>query len=173
MGNNYILVGMPGAGKSTVGKFLANKLDYDFIDLDCLIEELEGVSITDIFKSCGEEYFRLLETRVIKSLASMENKVIATGGGSFEKEENRSLLKELGHVIYLYAAPELLHERIKDTTGRPLLNVDEPQKEIKLLFDKRHGNYGLADCVIDTTCLSVYNIAEEIIKVVNGKNTGN
>ena len=168
MGNNYILIGMPGSGKTTIGKLLARRLNYGFVDMDSLIEELEGVSIRDIFALKGESYFRELETRVINTLSGAENKILSTGGGTFENEENRAMLKTLGKVIYLYSAPEVLYERLKGDTYRPLLQVDNPQEEIKKLFDSRESNYRLADCVIDSSNLDTYNVVDEIIRVVNG-----
>ena len=173
MGNNYILIGMPGSGKTTAGKILAKRLDYKYIDMDSLIEEFEGISVRDIFTLKGEEYFRSLETRVINTFSEVENKVIATGGGTFENEENRAMLKTLGKVIYLYTEPDILYGRRKDDTYRPLLQVDNPHEEIKKLLDKRESNYRLADCIIDTSNLDTYNVVDEIIRIVNGENTGN
>ena len=168
MADNYILIGMPGSGKTTAGKILAQKLNYGFIDMDSFIEEFEGLSISDIFSLHGEEYFRSLETRIINTFAGAEKKIISTGGGTFEKEENRAVLNSLGKVIYLYANPEVLFKRLENDTNRPLLQVESPENKIKMLFDIRDKNYRLADCVIDTSNLDTYNVVEKIIKVING-----
>ena len=164
MGNNIILIGLPGSGKTTVGKLLAKKLEYQFIDMDSLIEEFEGLSIKDIFTQKGEEYFRELETRIIKSFSGIEKKVISTGGGTFEKEENQQLLKNLGKVIYLYTDPETIYERIKNDKGRPLLQTENPLETLKKLFSQREKNYKFADYTIDTTNNNPYNVIDEIIK---------
>ncbi len=173
MESNYILIGMPGSGKTTVGKLLAQKTGYVYLDLDTIIEELEGVSISDIFANNGEEYFRNLETRVIHTLDSAGKIILSSGGGTFEREENRKILKSLGQVIYLYTEPDVLYRRIKNDTGRPLLQVENPSEELKNMFNKRDMNYRLADCIIDTTNIAPYNVVEEIIKATHGKNTCN
>ena len=103
--NNIILVGMMGAGKTTIGKELLNVLkDYTLIDMDSEIENREKMKISEIFEKYGEKHFRELETNLLKELSKNQNQIISTGGGVFEKEENRNILKETGTVFYLKAS---------------------------------------------------------------------
>lgn len=111
--NSIILTGLPGSGKSTVGKFLSDKTGFGFIDLDSLIEETEGLKITEIFAKFGEKYFRTLETDMIKTLKSKNSFILSTGGGTFQNEDNILLLKNLGTVFYLNVSPDIIYERIK------------------------------------------------------------
>ena len=102
MSANIILVGMPACGKSTIGAFLAEKLNYIFIDTDTLIEKTKGLSISDIFKQYSEDYFRKLEYDIIKLVCSNgQNKIISVGGGAFENPDSRSTLLNFGKVFYL------------------------------------------------------------------------
>ena len=100
MGNNIVLIGLMGAGKSTIGKALANVLNYNFIDIDEEIVKQENMSINDIFAQKSETHFRELETQIIKKIAGQKNAVISLGGGAFEKEVNREVLLNSGKVFY-------------------------------------------------------------------------
>ena len=108
------LIGFMGVGKSTVGKGLSERLEYELIDTDELIEEKEGLSISSIFEKKGEDYFRELETDTIKELSSSDNIVVSCGGGIIKNEENVKLMKDSGRVILLTASPESIYERVKD-----------------------------------------------------------
>jgi Shikimate 5-dehydrogenase len=166
-GNNIILTGYMGAGKSTVGKKLAEELGMDFIDTDEYLVEREGKTIPEIFEIYGEEAFRNIETSVLTELRENRyNTVIATGGGIVLREENRKLLKEMGRVFYLYATPETTFERVKNDTGRPLLN-SESEKQLKQKIEDmirvRYQAYsGTADYRIDTDGKTVEILVEEI-----------
>ena len=113
-----ILVGFMGCGKSTVGKKLSQKLEFEFVDSDSKIEENEGVTISEIFATKGEEYFRNLETMFLEEMLreKKENVVLSTGGGMPVRPENSALMKNIGSVVYLRAKPETVYERVKHDT---------------------------------------------------------
>ncbi len=117
---NIVLVGLPGCGKTTLGKLLAKNLDFSFIDCDNIIEKNENTTISKIFEQFGESGFRDIETRALKSLLTLQNAVIATGGGCVERQENFEILKELGTVVFVNRPVEKIISDI-DTTKRPLL----------------------------------------------------
>ena len=128
---NIYLIGLMGAGKSTVGKMLAKRLGKTFYDSDHEIEKRCGVKIPTIFEMEGEEGFRKRESLVIKDLTKLEDVVLATGGGSVLLPENRQCLHENGFVIYLRANPHELWIRTRNDKGRPLLNTADPQKNLE------------------------------------------
>lgn len=121
--NNIILVGYMGCGKTTVGKNVAKNKSFTFIDTDEMIEKQQGKKISEIFDKNGEAAFRDMETEYLKQLlgSNQENLVISTGGGMAVREENRKLLAKLGRVIYLKVSPEVVYDRLKTDTTRPLL----------------------------------------------------
>lgn len=166
--NNIILVGMMGAGKTTIGKELLNVLkDYTLIDMDSEIENREKMKISEIFKKYGEKHFRELETNLLKELSKNQNQIISTGGGVFEKEENRNILKETGTVFYLKASAEKLFDRIKSQTHRPLLQQGFGIEKVKLILDNREANYSKADIIIDTENMLPQNIVKRIVEEGN------
>ena len=161
--DNVVLIGYMGCGKSTVGSFLSMVYGYDFIDTDKIIEKREGMSTSDIFSKKGEDYFRQLETDLLKELkGKLKNTVIATGGGMPVKEENRPLLKELGKVFYLKASLDTTYQRVSGGTGRPLLDNLEGNtlyKKIKEMTAIRTPIYTeVADVIIDTNEISEYDV---------------
>lgn len=161
--DNVVLIGYMGCGKSTVGSFLSMVYGYDFIDTDKIIEKREGMSTSDIFSKKGEDYFRQLETELLKELkGKLKNTVIATGGGMPVKEENRPLLKELGKVFYLKASLDTTYQRVSGGTGRPLLDNLEGNtlyKKIKEMTAIRTPIYTeVADVIIDTNEISEYDV---------------
>ncbi len=166
-GNNIVLIGYMGTGKTSVGKLLAKERGMDFIDLDAYIEEKEGRTISDIFDFESEEYFRNLETKVIHSLSSLSNTVIATGGGAVLRRENRNLLGKLGEVIFLKTDVDTLAERLKGDETRPLIKSeteDELRKRISKMLDIRNSYYDiLADQIINTDRLT----PSEIVEIIN------
>lgn len=167
MSANIILVGLPGAGKSSIGELLAEKLNFHFIDTDILIEKKENSSITEIFSTKGEQYFRNVETEIISSLSNLQNTVISIGGGAFQKEENRNLLKNIGKTIYLHAEISAIYERIKTEKNRPLLNCDNPKSKLQSLYEERHAIFKTADFVIDTSSLDLNSVVENILRFIN------
>ncbi|MBI4457184.1 MAG: shikimate kinase [Acidobacteria bacterium] len=142
---NYYLLGFMGAGKSTVGPLLAEKLGTQFYDLDLLIEEMEKVTIRRIFETRGENYFRQRETELLIPLTRLRNVVVALGGGTFVQEVNRTLVQSTGISIWLNVPLELIRKRIQDPLSRPLFR--SPQ-EMEALFQQRLLFYRLADIEI-------------------------
>lgn len=151
MSNNIILVGLMGAGKSTIGRSLAKKLKKEFYDSDRVIEERTGVDIATIFEIEGEEGFRNREAQVIEELCQLDNIVLATGGGSVLREENRDNMKNFGNVVYLSTTAELLYSRIRHDKSRPLMQTSNPLDTLKNLLKDREPFYKeVSDLVITT-----------------------
>jgi shikimate kinase len=162
--NNIFLIGLMGAGKSTVGKLLARKLGRRFLDADHAIEERCGVKIPVIFDMEGEEGFRKREAQTISELTSENNIVLATGGGAILLPENRRFLSERGVVIYLHANPIELWHRTKGGEGRPLLRNGDAKKILENLYAVRDPLYReIADHVIETGKPSVNQLVNTLI----------
>jgi shikimate kinase len=148
-GVNLYLIGMMGSGKSTVGRILAERLDYQFFDSDQLIEQVSKTSIAEIFAQEGEESFRAVETQVLAQLAPYPRLVISTGGGAVLKSENWSYFHH-GVVIWLDVLPEALFARVsQDLTPRPLLQQADPLQTLKTIFQERQRYYAQADIRVD------------------------
>lgn len=162
--NNIFLVGPMGAGKTTIGRQLANNLNKEFKDSDHEIVRRTGASIPLIFDIEGEEGFRRREHDVIADLTSENNLVLATGGGAVLNEENRHNLVSRGTVIYLYATIEQLFRRTARDRNRPLLQTDDPKKKLRELMAQRDPLYRqIADHVIYTDDRSVRSVVKEIL----------
>ena len=162
---NIVLIGMMGAGKSYIGGKLAKLLvHFDYVDIDSEIEKRQGTSISEIFETHSEEYFRALEEKMIKEFSALENQIMSLGGGAFENPKNRERLKENGLTFYLKAPAEELFIRIKNETHRPLLKDGFSVEKIKGLLNKREKNYLKADFIIDTNKHRAYTILNDIIK---------
>ena len=151
MSNNIILVGLMGAGKSTIGRSLAKKLNKEFFDSDRVIEERTGVDIATIFEIEGEQGFRDREAQVIEELCQMNGIVLATGGGSILREENRKNMKRFGLVVYLCTSAELLYSRIRYDKSRPLMQTANPLDTLKKLLQNREPFYNEVSNLIITT----------------------
>ena len=150
------LVGMPGSGKSTVGRHLARQIGWRFADSDVEIERELGESIRSYFEKAGEDSFRSLETSVLASLLERPSMVLATGGGAVVREANRKLLSERAKVVYLRATPEDLARRLRHDTQRPLLQGGDPLRKLRDLFLVRDPLYReVANFTIDTGRTSV------------------
>jgi len=150
------LVGMPGSGKSTVGRHLARQIGWRFADSDVEIERELGESIRSYFEKAGEDSFRSLETSVLASLLERPSLVLATGGGAVLREANRKLLSERANVVYLRATPEDLARRLRHDTHRPLLQGGDPLRKLRELFLARDPLYReVANFTIDTGRTSV------------------
>ena len=130
-----------GSGKSTIGKVLSERLEYDFYDTDKLVEKVVGKKIKEIFEQNGEQYFRLKESEELDKTRKLKNAVIATGGGIIENEKNRLFLKEEKKVIFLDSSIERQYDRTKESQKRPLLNNGDSMKILKNLYQKRLSFY--------------------------------
>ena len=135
------LIGPMGSGKSTIGKVLSERLEYDFYDTDKLVEKVVGKKIKEIFEQNGEQYFRLKESEELDKTRKLKNAVIATGGGIIENEKNRLFLKEEKKVIFLDSSVERQYDRTKESQKRPLLNNGDSMKILKNLYRKRLSFY--------------------------------
>jgi len=159
------LVGMPGSGKSTIGKALAKALNRPFIDLDLAIEERCGVAIPVIFEIEGEQGFRKRETQVLQEVtANQAASVVATGGGAVLAEQNRELIGQRGIAVYLKAPIDELLRRTSRDRNRPLLVTDDPKARLHALFEQRSPIYdALADIVLETGTASASATVQQIV----------
>lgn len=158
------LVGMPGGGKSTVGRHLARALGLSFVDSDTEIERRAGMSVRAFFDAHGEDRFRDLEQRVLDELTARPGMVVATGGGAVLREENRKALSERTTVIYLRSTPEELFRRLRHDTQRPLLQVKDPLRKLRELYQERDPLYRrTAQYVIETGRPSVPTLVNMIL----------
>ena len=163
-GDNLIIVGMMGAGKTTIGRLLARRLKRLFYDSDQEIERRCGVRIPVIFDIEGEIGFRVRETQVIAELCAIDETVLATGGGAVLAEENRRRLAAHGIVIYLHARPGHLWQRVRHDRNRPLLATPDPQKKFEDLYAVRDPLYReVADIVLDTGKQSVQTLTKDLL----------
>ena len=164
MVTKIILVGMMGAGKTTIGKLLSNQLAFNFIDLDRKIEEKSGVKINTIFEIEGEGGFREREYLALNEALAEEKVVISTGGGVVVKDINRSLIqKSEAMVVYLKASLDILLGRLKNDKTRPMLNKDNKLLSLQKLLSEREPFYeNLADFIIDTSHLKTNDVLKTI-----------
>jgi shikimate kinase len=163
-GGNIFLVGMMGAGKTTVGRLLARRLRLRFVDSDREIESRCGVKIPLIFEIEGESGFRARETLAIDALSALEGVVLATGGGAVLAEQNRRQLAARGTVVYLSAKPEDLYERVRHDRNRPLLAGGEPLARLRELHVHRDPLYrSVADIILETGAQSVQALARQLL----------
>ena len=162
---NIVLIGMMGAGKSTIAHLLDEKLkNFQYLDIDKEIEKLANKHIPEIFALHGEAHFRQLEHEMIAKYSNYHNQVIATGGGVVENVENIALLKQNGVIFYLSATAEELYERVRKTSHRPLLQKENPKKILKDLIKKREPYYKMADFEVNTKNKELLEIVQEIIE---------
>lgn len=163
-GENLILIGFMGCGKTTVGRILADGTGMKFLDTDALLEEKTGKSISEIFATQGEKEFRRLETELLRELqGTLKNTILSTGGGMPLREENAVLLKQLGKVVYLSASSEVIYDRLKGQTDRPLLQVEDLLGRIRSLMEERKSRYEAAsDLMVDTGGEDPHMLAEII-----------
>jgi shikimate kinase len=146
-GTNLYLIGMMGAGKTTIGQHLAARLHYRFFDTDQIIERVAGLSIRDLFAQSGEEAFRTLESQVLAELSAYTRSAIATGGGIVLKRENWGYLRH-GIVVWLDVPVAQLHMRLQTDQTRPLLQDTDPAAKLQLLLEQRQSLYAQADVCI-------------------------
>lgn len=169
MRENIILIGFMGSGKTSVGRRLADRISFQFIDTDEEIEKEQKVSISRIFEEKGESYFRDLETECIQNgLADVTHAVISTGGGLPMRDENAAILKELGLVVYLNATKESIIRRVKGDTNRPILAGEDLEMKVeRLLLDRKEKYEKAAHVVIQTDQKNFVEIINEIRRAYN------
>ncbi len=161
-----VLVGLMGAGKSSVGRRLAEKLGIPFVDADHEIEEAAGKSIAEIFSDHGEAYFREGERRVIQRLIGNGAQVLATGGGAYMNDETRARIQEHGISVWLKASLPLLMKRVSKRQDRPLLKADDPQAVMRNLMEKRYPVYGLADVTVESRDVQHGQMVNDVIRAL-------
>lgn len=168
--SHVFLVGFMGAGKSTVGNLVAQKLGMPFIDLDRVIETRSGRTISTIFAEDGEERFRELESAALLSLAPEPPSVVACGGGVVTRDANRSAIREMGTVVYLRVTVEEMLARVGDDPHRPLLAGSGGVLAATALLDARESLYSaVSDVVVDTVDRAPESVAEEIVALVGSR----
>ncbi len=163
---SLVLIGMMGAGKSSVGRKLATRLALPFVDADTEIEAAAGMTIPEIFEVRGEPEFRSGEARVIARLLDGGPQVLATGGGAYMNAETRMLIGQKSVSVWLNAELDILMRRIKRRTDRPLLRTANPETTLKQLIGERYPVYALADLTIESRDVSHEVIVEEVIEAL-------
>ena len=161
---NIILVGFMGTGKSAVAREVAKRRGARYCSTDELIEEREGMKIAEIFAKKGEAYFRGVEVSVVGEVSREAGLVIDAGGGIMTRDENVAALKESGTLISLTARVDVIHGRTKGRTHRPLLNVPDPRAKIEELLAARASYYAKADHAIDTSDLTISQVADKVLE---------
>jgi shikimate kinase len=160
---SVVLVGMMGAGKSSIGRRLAGRLGIPFADADNEIETAAGMSIPDIFSTYGEPDFRAGETRVIARLLENGPQVLATGGGAFMNADTRNAVSAHGISVWLKAEFDVLMRRIKRRQDRPMLKTDDPAETLRVLMEERYPVYAQADITIQSREVPHEKIVDEIV----------
>jgi len=163
---NIVFVGLMGAGKSAIGRSVAQQLRIPFVDTDDEIERVSRMTISELFASYGEEEFRALETRVIKRLLRGGPKVVSTGGGAFINENTRRHIKRGGVSLWLKADLEVLWERVNKRDHRPLLKTENPKATLAALMEKRYPIYCEADITIESRDVRKDIIAMEVLEAI-------
>jgi shikimate kinase len=163
---SIVLVGMPGSGKSSIGRRLAQHLGLEFIDADQEIEAAAGMSIADIFAQHGEPYFRAGEARVIARLLDKGPQVVATGGGAFVNADTRALVRARAISVWLKADVDLLLRRVKRKNDRPLLRVADPEAVLKRLLTEREASYAEADIIVTSLDVPHEAVVEALVKAL-------
>lgn len=159
-----VLVGLMGAGKSSIGRRLAEKLELPFVDADQEIEAAAGKSIAEVFADHGEPYFREGERRVIARLLENGAQVLATGGGAFMNDETRASIAAHAISVWLRADLPLLMKRVTKRADRPLLRAQDPEQVMRGLMDQRYPVYAQADVTIDSRDVQHAQMVNEVIK---------
>lgn len=166
---SIVLVGMPGSGKSSIGRRLAQYLGIEFVDADQEIEAAADMSIADIFARHGEPYFRAGEARVIARLLDKSPRVMATGGGAFVNPDTRALVRARALSVWLKADVDLLLRRVKRKNDRPLLRVANPEAALKRLLAEREAVYAEADITVTSLDVPHEAVVEMLVKALAKK----
>ena len=163
-GRNIVLIGLMGAGKTTVGKLLAGMLGRPFVDTDAVIEHGAGTTVTQLFAEHGERHFRTLESAAVRQVAALRGQVIAAGGGAVLDPSNVTHFRSTGDIVLLDADPSLLAQRVGAGDGRPLLRDTDPAERLAQLRTERAAAYaGAAIHVVDTTDRTPAQVAEAVL----------
>jgi shikimate kinase len=171
-GRSIVLVGLMGAGKSTIGRRLAQKLGLAFVDADAEIERAAGKSVPDIFRDHGEDYFREGERRVIARLLESGSQVLATGGGAYMSKGTRENIERMGIAVWLKADISLLMKRVRRRDNRPLLKSEDPEEVMRQLMAERYPVYGLADITVESRDVPHNSIVSDVIRALAAHGRG-
>ncbi|WP_170984574.1 shikimate kinase [Rhodoligotrophos defluvii] len=168
-GRCIVLIGLMGAGKTTVGRRLAQRLGLRFVDADHEIEAAAGKTIPEIFADHGEPYFREGERRVIQRLLLEGPQVLATGGGAYMDESTRGAIRAHGISVWLRAELSVLMKRVRRRSNRPLLYSDDPEGVMQRLMDQRHPIYAQADITIESRDVPHDQVVNDILRALADK----
>jgi shikimate kinase len=163
---NLVLVGLMGAGKSAIGKLVAQMLGIPFVDSDHEIERVSRMTVPELFAAYGEPEFRKLEQRVIKRLLRTGPRVLSTGGGAFMNEDTRAAIRDNGLSLWLDADLDILWERVLKRDNRPLLKTDNPKKTLEDLMIARYPTYATAHLTVKSRDIKKDMVAAEVIAAV-------
>lgn len=163
---NLVFVGLMGAGKSAIGRLVAQRLEIPFVDSDHEIERVSCMSVTELFETYGEAEFRALEARVIKRLLKTGPRVLSTGGGAFTNEATRNMVLKHGLSVWLKADLEILWMRVSKRDTRPLLRTANPKQTLSDLLEQRYPVYALADVLVQSRDVARDVIAAETIAAI-------
>ena len=164
---HLILVGLPGVGKTTIGKGAARALGRPFLDFDQEIQRRTEMDVREIFRVHGEDYFRGLERSLTEELSHTGGMILAPGGGWITQSESVELLRGAGRIIYLRASPESVARRLRRVETRPLLAGRDPVLALRELYDKRHSLYETADAVIDTERFARQQLITKVVELAS------
>lgn len=171
--SNIFLVGMMGAGKTTVGRALASRMKREFVDTDRVLVDRTGVPVATVFEIEGEEGFRRRESDVLEEVCAEDGRVVATGGGIVLAEENRRLMREHGTVIYLRARLESLWERTRHDSSRPLLATPNPKARLAELLKQREPLYrDVAHLIVDSGPQSASTLVNRVLAALRAREQG-
>lgn len=165
---SVVLVGLMGAGKSSIGRRLGQRLGLPFVDADTEIEKAAGMTIPEIFEKHGEPYFRSGEVRVVARLLDAGAQVLATGGGAYMNEETRARIRAQGVSVWLKADLDVLLKRVRRRADRPLLKADDPAEVLRRLMDQRYPVYAEADLTVVSREASHEDIVDDVITAIAG-----
>jgi shikimate kinase len=164
---HLIFVGLPGVGKTTIGKAVARRLGRSFVDFDREIERRSGMEVREIFRLRGEKHFRGLELELTRELSTRSGMVLSPGGGWITQKDSVELLRSVGRIIYLRASPEAVGRRLRRVETRPLLAGRDPVLALRELYQKRRELYETADIIVDTEPLMRQQLIAKIVELAS------
>lgn len=164
---HLILVGLPGVGKTTIGKAAARQLGRPFLDFDEEIERRSGMNVREIFRLKGEDHFRAQELALTKELSDTSGMVLSPGGGWITQHTSVELLRSVGRIIYLRASPEAVARRLRRVETRPLLAGRDPVVALTELYAKRRALYETADVILDTEKLARQQLIAKVVALAS------